>query len=58
MIIPQFASLSLTDVLMDARTAKADRMGDSWVINNCVRRREQRLARLGVSMETRPSRAS
>ncbi|MDO4539337.1 MAG: transposase [Coriobacteriales bacterium] len=50
--------MSVTDVLMDARAAKADRLGDYWVINNCLRKREQRFSKLGVAMEARPTRAS
>ncbi|MDO4537528.1 MAG: hypothetical protein Q4B54_05150 [Coriobacteriales bacterium] len=48
--------MSVADVLMDARAVKADRMGDTWVINNCLNKREQRLAKLGVAMEARPTR--
>ena len=49
--------MSVTDVLMDARAAKADRLGDAWVINNCLKKRANCFRRLGVAMEARPRRA-
>lgn len=49
--------MSVTDVLMDARIAKADRLGGAWVINNCLKRRADRFRRLGVAMEANPQRA-
>ena len=48
--------MSVTDVLMDARAAKADRVGDAWVINNCLKKRSQRFRKLGVAMEAIPAR--
>lgn len=48
--------MSVTDVLMDARAAKADRQGDGWVVNNCLKKRERMFERLGVAMEAAPSR--
>ncbi len=30
--------MSVTDVLMDAHTTKADRLGDAWVVNNCPKK--------------------
>ncbi len=49
--------MSVTDVLMDARAAKADRLGDAWVINNCLKKRANCFRRLGVAMEAKPRRA-
>lgn len=43
--------MSVTDVLMDARAAKADRIGDAWVISNCLKKHEERFRRLGVALE-------
>jgi hypothetical protein len=48
--------MSVTDVLMDARAAKADRLGDAWVVNNCLKKRADRFRRLGVAMEAKPDR--
>ena len=48
--------MSVTDVLMDARAAKADRVGDAWVINNCLKKRADRFKKLGVAMEAVPAR--
>jgi len=48
--------MSVADVLMDARAAKADRVGDAWVVNNCLKKRADRFRRLGVAMEAVPSR--
>jgi hypothetical protein len=50
--------MSVTDVLMDARAAKADRLGDAWVINNCLKKRDARFRRLGVAMEAKPDRSA
>ena len=48
--------MSVTDVLMDARAAKADKRGDGWVVNNCLKKRAERFRRLGVAMEAVPAR--
>ena len=48
--------MSVTDVLMDARAAKADKLGDAWVINNCLKKRAARFEKLGVAMEAAPCR--
>lgn len=50
--------MSVTDVLMDARAAKADRLGGAWVVNNCLRKRDARFRRLGVAMEAKPDRGA
>ena len=50
--------MSVTDVLMDALATKADRLGDAWVINNCMRKRADCFRRLGVAMEAKPERAA
>ena len=50
--------MSVTDVLMDARAAKADRLGDAWVVNNCLKKRDARFRRLGVAMEAKPDRSA
>lgn len=48
--------MSVPDVLMDARAAKADRVGGAWVVNNCLKKRDERFKRLGVAMEAAPAR--
>lgn len=48
--------MSVTDVLMDAHAAKADRLGDACAVNNCLKKRDARFRRLGVALEARPDR--
>ena len=48
--------MSVTDVLMDARAAKADRLGDAWVVSNCLKKREARFRKLDVALEAVPDR--
>ena len=48
--------MSVADVLRDARALKADRHGDGWVINNCLKKREARMRKLGVALEAVPPR--
>lgn len=48
--------MSVADVLMDARAAKADRLGDAWVVSNCLKKREARFRKLGVALEAVPDR--
>ena len=50
--------MSVADVLRDARALKADRHGGGWVINNCLKKRDARMRKLGVAMEAAPSRAA
>ena len=52
------AGMSVADVLRDARALKADRHGGGWVINNCLKKRDARMRKLGVAMEAAPSRAA
>ena len=48
--------MPVTDVLLDARAAKADGLGDAWAVNNCLKKRDARFRRLGVALEARPDR--
>ena len=49
--------MSVVDLLRDARALKADRHGDGWVINNCLKKRADRMKRLGVRLEAVPKRS-
>jgi hypothetical protein len=48
--------MPVTDVLLYARAAKADGLGDAWAVNNCLKKRDARFRRLGVALEARPDR--
>lgn len=50
--------MSVADVLRDARALKADRHGGGWVINNCLKKRDARMRKLGVRMEAAPRHAA
>ena len=42
---------SVSDVLMDARAVKIDKVGGVWEANSCVKKRERTLRKLGVGLE-------
>jgi hypothetical protein len=48
--------ISVTDVLRDMRALKADRHGGGWVINNCLKKRADRMRKMGVALEAAPPR--
>lgn len=46
--------MSVSDVFLEARAAKADRYKGGWAINNCLEKRAEHFKKLGVAMEAVP----
>ena len=53
-VLKSGVGMSVVDVLRDARALKADRHRGGWVINNCLKKREARMRKLGVRLEAAP----